>query len=832
MATRRLPPAHAPAHGRRRQEGGQPPGQTNRPGRTNATDGPGRGNATDGTAPGRRVGQQREAAQLTTELAETPSSSDDRARKRRRTEEEYRLYVSERREVVDRSRRRVFRSLNAQLEDRTTDHRHTDGRKNFREAAPDRRAPSAPRRGPRMPALRDAARAFERSAEYLTRGLAPEASFALTSEAANARSAALDVGSYTEVGHVLTTMADHMEAHADAFKSMPPGQARKLAAALDRMAATTVASAEDLRPIGAKMLSSVATDTRALAAMLRIGASNDESFLGRGLLRAGHEIADRTFDLMKKRAVPPLGNAAENKAHRRDLKRAVANLDRALDDLRLPLHGALDKTLAKSRVRGVDTRTLLSNLATLGEHDLTRDLMPSLKDLSQALADGEPRDINRVRSDLMRKLLHHPRLSAAIDSLDPKLPVNPKLASAAAASEQLLPAVLLHGLLRGQLADVLKPSSTNPITQWMRNARPDAPPPSSFTASEQILVDMIGRGRDSWPAQALGASEHMLQGSYGWLRTTGEVSQVLQHAGMSGVQPHVTTGSANALASLPPVGPYENSVLVDRNGVVLVRSDDGPRFHQGHVVDTQGERHYFDTYPVQPGLQRVEYQSAADPTQRRTRLEVELQNDRVQYGMPVQAASVESIEAPPEDEESAAAGGAARRTWQSEGGAFEDLAAVVVFRGTPDPAGGFQGVTTRHLARLAADEIDRINHPLPNRLKLEYVYLESAAEGGAQLADIGLPHTDVFQEHIDLALLGLDCNPAACGLLILLATAPDGAARAADILEELGAKPKGSYIRAGSNDAESFELGRDRNRDTRLLGDGVLLHTPGAVVTD
>ncbi len=778
MSTRRLPPSHAPAHGRRRQEGTLPAG-------------PG---ATDGAAPGQRVGQQARTSAVTEALAETGTTAEDRAKQRRRTEEEHQQFITERREVHRRSRRTVLRSVETRLDDRRGEARRDGAR--------------AELRGPSSPAVSRAAGALERCAGYMSRGLASEASFTFASEAAAARRAAETAGPNSSEGRTLETLAGHMELRASALESMPPGHARRLAQALDHAAAGTQARAEATPGLDGRLLASVAMDSAMLAALLEIGAANCEAFLGRGLLRALHRMADLGFELMKKRAVPKLDGLEDAKAARRELKKAVLQVDRAIEEHRVPLHDLA------SRV-GPD-------LASVAEHDLLRDLWPGLEALSRALVDGDPRAAQRARGELMDRIRCHPQLGAAKDNLQLALPANPKGASDRVASEQMLPALLLNGLMRGQVSNVLAPDNTNPMWQWMKSAA--APPPTGvqLAASEQMVSELFHHGRTSWPAQALGQSEHMLPGSYGWLRTAGQVSQTIQSLTTTGVQPHVTASQANALTSLPPIGPHEKAVLVDKNGVVLVRGDDGPRFHQGHLVDAHGERHYFDTYPLQSGLQRVDYTSATNANARTSRIELELaENRKSVFGPGAMGGAVEgeeAVEAIERDERSPGSG---------PGPEYEDIAAVAIFTGR-SVARGFRGITTRHAARLAADAIDRINRTLPQELQQPHLYLESAMSAAGRLAALGYDNTEAFQDHVKIRLLSIDCNPTASALLVLFALETHGAARAADFLDELD--QGASLVAAGTQSA--VKLGEDHLRDERLLVDGVLLHRPGVAIIE
>ncbi|MEQ8274974.1 MAG: hypothetical protein RMA76_20905 [Deltaproteobacteria bacterium] len=806
MSTRRLPPSHAPAHGRRRQEGG-----------TTVPGGPG---AADGTAPGRRVGQQGRTAEVTKGLAETDSSAEDRAKKRRRTEEEHRLFVAERREVHTRSRRRVLRSVETHLDDRRTDTRETGDRKTFESRAPDR--PMS-----RSDAVQRAAGAFERCAGYMSRGLASEASFTFRSEAMQARSAASAMGPRTTEGRTLEAMAANMELRADALRAMPPGHARKLAHSMDRLASGTQARAERTPGFDGRLLASVAMDTAALAALLEIGADNCEAFLSKGLLRALMRLADKGVDLMKGRHVPQLDGASDPKAEGRDLQKLVGRVGRGIEDARIPLH-RLGAPTVDGPVPGADLRAL-------AEHPLLKDLWPALVALSGALAQGDPRNVQRARGALLDGLRQHPQLGVAKNHLGLSLPANPKGVSDRVASEQMLPTLLLNGMLRGQVANILAPDNTNPMWQWMKNAA--APPPQGvdLTASEQMISDLWNHGTTAWPAQALGRSEHMLQASYGWLRTAGQVSQSIQSLTTSGVQAHVTASDKNALTSLPPIGAHEKAVLVDKNGVVLVRSEDGPRFHQGHLVDASGERHYFDTHPLQAGLQRVEYTSASNATNRTNRVELEVAGDRAQLlereaaqrsvfvGPGVVGGELEGVEAAEDDD---AAPTVKHRTWSTQDGEYEDIAAVAIFNATPT-ATGFRGVTTRHAARLAADAIDRINAGLPRDLRQPHLYLESASDAAVRLAELGHDHSDVFQEHVRVSLLGIDCNPSASALLVLFATDAEGEARAEGILDELDGR---ADVVAGGTCAP-YVMGDDHLRDERLMVDGVLLvQRPGAAI--
>jgi hypothetical protein len=795
----RLPPSHAPAWGRRRQEGEA---------RTDPTPGNnGNGNA---------VGQVRraEAEALVERTAEAkPDDAEQRNRQRRIDDEAYRALVDQRaresrtqrknfdhqqfvrreerldREDVRRERRdvrdprdarepRELRELRdvreprspARLEDARSPRQREpagDRRDGDREGPRDARTHGSPSGSPASSSRADIARALggiEKAAAYLTRGMGAEAAVTLAKESREARSAARQMERRTPEERMLGALATNMGVRAQALRTATPDRAERVAHRMEQIARGTERRAEALERGGlvrdAKALRNVATDSRIQASLVRAGASNTEALFGRAIARVLSGLS---------RVDTPGANPK--------LDHALKQLDRSIERQRTSFHDALrpgDRPADRAsdparRDRADDHRAV----GVLKKNDRTKDLLVPLGDLSAAVSRGDPRGAVKARSDLIDLLLsagRMPELEAVLRKLPPaRGTTDPKVLL-----EQLLPRLLLDGLKNGGIRDL---ATSEGIARWLSKM-----PAPSDRSRELLPGERALFAKGNVTPQGLGPIESLLLGSPALFDAQGTVSSLLAKHGLEGITPF---GSLLEGTPLTPVG-REKAVLVGLDGRVLVRGEEGAMLYDGHAIGANEERYYYDRAQEEE-LERVVYRRARDPSELHIRID-----------LPVEAVGEEETEE------------RRGRHDAEEGDAPENLALVCIVAGDTVMV---QGLTTRHAARLAGDEIDRTNGRLPREERIGHVFVEHATDAGARLDALGL-RGSTSQAAIDAELARLDLAPASVAVLVLFARE--------------AATSGGSMFIQGDRAVPCDTA--DRYREPCLIGDGVVLHASSVVI--
>lgn len=714
MATR-LPPAHAPAWGRRRQEGIAEPT---------------RGDATPGN--GRAVGQTRRAGVDPSTLVESISlretDTEDRNRKRRLDDEAYQKLINQRAHKGRRTRAR-FERREARQADEGREHQrfvqeHHEGRREIVRAL----------------------EGLDRADRLLMQGKGKDAAVLLMRESGAARASARGLGRGTPAERILSALAANMDVRAETARAVTPGHAKLLARNMERVAAGTDRRAEGMANNGlksdARVLKSVAADSRVQAGLLRAGAANTDALLGRALARVLSGMA-----------------RADGRASAK-LDRALMKLDRALDGHRVPLHRVL-----RSKEPTQTVRLLRSNART-------KDLLRPLENLSVALSRGDPRGVNQAARDLLTALGKTGRVPQ-LDGLLRSLPGPRSTSDSRVLLEQVLPRVLLDGIRNGGLRDL---GSSEGLARWLSELPGMPRSATTLHPGERVILS----NGQPLSAAALGPMESLILGSPGFHTAQ---SVATHAASIPEAQSFATALQAGLpLSALPPAGTHEHAVLVAPDGAVMVRSDEGPLFFKGSVVGEDQQRYYYNTVPLDQSLERVVFQSSVRPSETRTRIDMGVRPPErldpaaadaaraVQYGMPVELPleTVDGIDEDETTEERSRRKKRKDRPQAAQGEVEENLAVVAIFDDSPEPA-GYQGLATRFAARVAQDELVRANRELSEDDRVEHLYLEYASDCSVHLSAMGFAHAGAFQEHLNQVLEAQGFSPDAVGALILIA---------------------------------------------------------------
>jgi hypothetical protein len=766
----RLPPSHAPAWGRRRQEGVEPDRRT------------------EGPDHGRGVGvdnKEFKTTSLIDRLTTRETDSEDRNKQRRLDEEAYQQQIIQRTHE-DRKTRAQFEYR--QGETRGDEHKHhalshehaeTTHRKDEHRTekasltqAPERNTPKAeaPRdgspklqsqdkqndlgrertdKGSEAPQHGDHDRAhadpqhgrqsisratsgMDRAAQLLFRGQGPEAFLVLSREALEARTASRGFDRNDPMSRILSALASNLDLRGQALRTTVPDDAKKLAHRMEQIARATETRADNLSARGhskdGSLLKNVALDSKMQAALLRAGADNTDALIGRALARV-------------------LAGVVREGAPKSDLAldKALIDLDRAIDEERTPLHRVLKQdTGNKSKKKG-SQQDPSRTLDTLRKNDRTKGLLDPLRDLSAALSRGDAKATAAARNTLLDILFRTGQMPH-LENVLGKLPARTGTTSSPAELlERALPRLLLDGLKNGTIKELAKNGGLEP---WLKSLPGLAKNAHQLHPAEKMLASH----GNALLAAELGPIESLLLGGPSLYSSQGTVSAVLRARGLEGI-PLSFAGDPNGFVVLPPAGRHENAVLLAPDGAIMVRTDEGPLFFNGHLKGADEQRYYYNTLSIDDELRRIMYQSASDPTHRHTRVEMGVDEifDERDEGQDVPSKSKR------------------RKDDDPTGDAAENLAAIAVFNADPSPSQTFQGFSTRFSARLAEDEIDRLNLSLAEHAQVGHFYAEYAADCGAFLEAMGYANTAAFQQHLERAIEAQGFTGETVGALVLIA---------------------------------------------------------------
>jgi hypothetical protein len=542
--------------------------------------------------------------------------------------------------------------------------------------------------------------------------------------------------------------------------------------------------------------------------------------------------------------------SAQIAADEANVRAALKTLRRAMATERRPFHEAsaamnndaaagerLDKLVARGDVSRPDAANHL-----LHEHPITQAILPPFLELSRAISDGNSGALNAARNSILselRRVVQPFRLQALLDA-QPPAPAKP-LSKAEDVAQNRLPALLLRGLLSGGLAQLVRSDPSNVLARWLKDSAPPPLKPTALLPAEKVLAAESRGALDAAaiPATDLGPLEGLLLGSRGLSSASAAVTRAIRSRPLdTPLAMFSPAGPGEAVSTLAPASPRELAVLADPSGAVMVRTAEGPELHHGFTSAVDGSRFYFDV-AAQDGLQKVTYQSAADPDQRFVRLELEVQDPgpaaqagRTEDDAPVDLAPAllrltpQRDESAPEEEEEERREKKKERPRPIE----ESLAAVAIFDTVSPTVMRLEGLCPRPAARLTAYHLTRMNRSLPPAEAVPHLWLERAAESGLRLSDFEPRRAAAFEAELNAALRAAGADPELVGALIFVASGAATAGRLSELLPGQ-TRPPGTFVGKRGR-AEGRGLGREPLSDPELIQDGVLLVRAGAVVVD
>jgi hypothetical protein len=608
---------------------------------------------------------------------------------------------------------------------------------------------------------------LDRAASLLARGDGRAGALLLASAATEARNALERIDGADEQSPVLESIAQNLRLRAEGLRAIATEDARERAEALRTVAAITEDRAAflDARQdsAAARFLRALAAESRAQADLLGAAAASTDSLIGRAL--------ENSLIQMAMPGSPP-------RAIERDpgLASAFRSLDRQLASDLVPFHVSIADNL-------------------LAEHPLTKPLIPPLERISRALAEGDPTAANRAGAELRQILSRDPGAASALDRIQP-----PEQHAAALQDvrDRVLPSLFLHAIMHGGLGPLLADSAG--LRWWLAHIQRGRIDPRRLTAAEQIAGDLFRGAPGPWPGlDPTGGT--LLLGHPGLFEQSGALTQIMRAQRIvepSSMLPEPSLDPARTLKTLAPIGASERMVLVDADGKTLVRTDRGVTWFDGHIDAPDGNRFYYASRTPIEGISTVVYQSALDATDRRTRIDL-------------------SVEDPTEDERRR------RRPWPAIAEPEPDLVAIVLLDEAHPEDTRVLGFSDRRTARVAAEELARLNGTLPEEHRIEHVWLDSADDCELALRTRDRAKAEEARAKLSSLVEELGADPRSTSALVVLCRSL-GRARLRSSRADDPSSLVATFVSAAKQEPEHHSAATEYLEDLDLMQSGVLFY--------
>jgi hypothetical protein len=423
-------------------------------------------------------------------------------------------------------------------------------------------------RDPPLNARQQALLSLDLAAEKLTQGDGAGAAKILEAAAVNARVAAAKLAPTSSTARFLTAFAENAEARAASYREQAPLRAFERALNLNRVAAATDRLAQEFESKGltsdAKLLRTIAADSRVQSEILAQGSVNTNVLLGQGISQTYQQIVNASFDTKindaRSWAWPWESQSPQAKliADKAKMQIVFTELNRTMEETGTSLDRAwnlmfedntIDGWKGGQRVPGFATR---NDAATfLRDNDVTRHLLIPFTDMARGLGQGNGATVEGAQVELIKALRNNGQWEIARAVLDSHLK-EAKTPEGIAGGRQLdanetrqwlqakasefvlneLPILVLSGVVSGGLGTGARALAL--AASWGTRASRGvqlAVELGTFVPTERILNEAINGRRADWSAGALARDYAFTIGGLALFKGLGKGWQLIREGG-------------------------------------------------------------------------------------------------------------------------------------------------------------------------------------------------------------------------------------------------------------------------------------------------------------